>query len=69
MKYFLTKAAYFAIAGVLTVTTATAASLPKASEIQSKMGMGFNIGNSMEVPNNPTAWGNPFSPHRPCSIP
>ena len=60
MKFFLTKAAYFAIAGALTVTTATAATLPKASEIQSKMGMGFNIGNSMEVPNNPTAWGNPF---------
>jgi aryl-phospho-beta-D-glucosidase BglC (GH1 family) len=60
MKDFLTKAAFFAIAGALTVTTSTAATLPKASEIQSKMGMGFNIGNSMEVPNNPTAWGNPF---------
>ena len=60
MKDFLTKAAFFAIAGALTVTTSTAATLPKASEIQSKMGMGFNIGNSMEVPNNPTLWGNPF---------
>ena len=60
MKDFLTKAAFFAIAGALTVTTSTAATLPKASEIQSKMGMGFNIGNSMEVPNDPTGWGNPF---------
>jgi len=60
MKDFLTKAVFFAIAGALTVTTSTAATLPKASEIQSKMGMGFNIGNSMEVPNDPTGWGNPF---------
>ena len=34
--------------------------LPTAKEVQAKMGMGFNIGNSMEVPNNPTAWGNPY---------
>ena len=37
-----------------------AATLPTAKEVQAKMGLGFNIGNSMEVPNNPTAWGNPF---------
>ena len=24
------------------------------------MGLGYNIGNTMEVPGNPTAWGNPF---------
>jgi len=24
------------------------------------MGMGYNIGNSMEVPNDPTGWGNPY---------
>ena len=38
----------------------SAATLPTAKEVQAKMGLGFNIGNSMEVPNNPTAWGNPF---------
>ena len=38
----------------------SAATLPTAKDVQAKMGMGFNIGNSMEVPNNPTAWGNPF---------
>lgn len=36
------------------------AELPTAAEIQKNMGMGYNIGNSMEVPNDPTAWGNPF---------
>ena len=53
----------FAIAGALTAAaaiSASAANLPTAKEVQSKMGMGFNVGNSMEVPNNPTAWGNPY---------
>jgi len=57
MNRFLKK---IAIAGALTAVAASAANLPTAKEVQSKMGMGFNIGNSMEVPNNPTAWGNPF---------
>lgn len=34
--------------------------LPKSSELVSPMGMGINIGNTMEVPGNPTAWGNSF---------
>ena len=38
----------------------SAATLPTAKDVQAKMGLGFNIGNSMEVPNNPTLWGNPF---------
>ena len=38
----------------------SAATLPTAKEVQAKMGMGFNVGNSMEVPNNPTLWGNPI---------
>jgi aryl-phospho-beta-D-glucosidase BglC (GH1 family) len=38
----------------------SAATLPTAKEVQANMGMGFNIGNSMEVPDNPTLWGNPF---------
>ena len=57
MNHFLKK---IAIVGALTAVAASAATLPTAKEVQAKMGMGFNIGNSMEVPNNPTAWGNPF---------
>ena len=57
MNHFLKK---IAIAGALTAVATSAANLPTAKEVQSKMGMGFNIGNSMEVPNNPTAWGNPY---------
>ena len=37
-----------------------AATLPTAKDVQAKMGMGFNVGNSMEVPNGPTLWGNPY---------
>ena len=57
MKHILAKTAFFALAGAL---SATAATLPTAKEVQANMGMGFNIGNSMEVPNDPTKWGNPF---------
>ena len=56
MKNIFAKTAVFAIAGAISASAA----LPTAKEVQSKMGMGFNIGNSMEVPNNPTAWGNPY---------
>ena len=65
MNHFLKK---IVIAGALTAVAASAANLPTAKEVQAKMGMGFNIGNSMEVPNNPTAWGNPY-PRRHCSTP
>lgn len=37
--------------------------LPKSSDLVSDMGMGYNIGNTMEVPGTsggPTGWGNPF---------
>lgn len=34
--------------------------LPKATTLVSEMGMAFNIGNTMEVPSNPTAWGNTY---------
>ena len=57
MKHIFAKTALLALAGTL---SATAANLPTAKEVQANMGMGFNIGNSMEVPNNPTAWGNPY---------
>ena len=36
----------------------SAFALPKASEIYPNMGLGYNIGNTMEVPNDPTKWGN-----------
>lgn len=34
--------------------------LPTAMEIYEEMGFGLNIGNTMEVPNDPTNWGNAF---------
>lgn len=36
----------------------TSSALPKATELVSEMGLGYNIGNTMEVPNDPTLWGN-----------
>ena len=36
--------------------TTSAFALPKATEIYPKMGLGYNIGNTMEVPKNPTDW-------------
>lgn len=36
------------------------ADLPTAAQVQKNMGMGFNIGNTLEVPNNPEGWGNAF---------
>ncbi len=38
----------------------SAFALPKSSDLVSPMGMGYNIGNTMEVPGDPTAWGNTF---------
>ena len=55
----LKKTAVFGLAIAASGTFAQAA-LPKASSLVEPMGLGFNIGNSMDVPNNPTAWGNPF---------
>lgn len=34
--------------------------LPKSATLVADMGMGFNIGNTMEVPKDPTGWGNPL---------
>ena len=51
----------FGIACGITMLASTAAfALPKATEIYPDMGLGYNIGNTMEVPKNPTLWGNPF---------
>lgn len=56
----LKKTVAFGLAIVASSSMALAADLPKAATLVEKMGFGFNIGNSMEVPNDPTAWGNPF---------
>ncbi len=34
--------------------------LPKSADLVTDMGLGYNIGNTMEVPGNPTEWGNSF---------
>ena len=50
-------------ASTLLMAAASAFALPKATEIYPTMGLGYNIGNTMEVPGNqggPTGWGNPF---------
>ena len=54
----LKKTAVFGLAIVASGSLALAAGLPKASEIYPKMGIGWNLGNTMEVPSDPTAWGN-----------
>lgn len=48
------------VATTLFTATASFAALPKASTLVAPMGMGFNIGNTMEVPEEPTNWGNPL---------
>ncbi len=55
--------AAFGLAIMASGSMALAADLPKASTLVSKMGFGFNIGNTLEVPANqggPTGWGNPM---------
>ncbi|HXP89365.1 MAG TPA: glycoside hydrolase family 5 protein [Fibrobacteria bacterium] len=37
-----------------------AQTLPTAKSIAGEMGVGWNIGNTMEAPGGPTSWGNPF---------
>ena len=46
--------------GALSLASTAAFALPKATEIYPDMGLGYNIGNTMEVPGNPTGWGNSF---------
>lgn len=55
--------AAFGLAIVASGSMALAADLPKAATLVEKMGFGFNIGNTLEVPANqggPTGWGNPL---------
>ena len=52
-----------ALCGALSLTLGSnsfAADLPTANEMFARMGFGINIGNTMEVPGNPTWWGNKF---------
>ena len=44
----------------LTAGLAISQDLPTAKSIAAEMGLAWNIGNSMEVPGNPTDWGNPL---------
>ena len=46
--------------GAALFASTAAFALPKATTLVEPMGMGYNIGNTMEVPENPTAWGNPL---------
>ena len=46
--------------GAALLASTTAFALPKAAEIYPKMGLGWNLGNTMEAPAGPTTWGNPF---------
>jgi len=55
-----TKARVLRVAAMALAVTgaAKAADLPTAASIYAEMGMGWNIGNTMEVPKDPTLWGN-----------
>ena len=46
------------VCGTALFATSAAFALPKATEIYPNMGLGWNLGNTMEVPSDPTAWGN-----------
>ena len=48
------------VASVSLVSPSWAKTLPTAIEMFNQMGFGINIGNTMEVPGNPTGWGNKF---------
>lgn len=54
------KSCFLTAFSAVSFSTAIAADLPTAPEIFEKMGLGINIGNTMEVPVNPTWWGNKF---------
>lgn len=63
MKYNHVSRCTVILASLALAVFTHAQSLPKAVDIYPKMGLGYNIGNTMEVPGNqggPTGWGNPF---------
>ncbi|WP_407442041.1 glycoside hydrolase family 5 protein [Fibrobacter sp.] len=51
---------YSIICSALLMGTSAFAALPKSTTLVEPMGMGYNIGNTMEVPEEPTNWGNPL---------
>ncbi|WP_308604820.1 glycoside hydrolase family 5 protein [uncultured Fibrobacter sp.] len=53
MKYWFPLAWAAAFAG-------SSFALPQATDLVKQMGLGYNIGNTMEVPGDPTGWGNTF---------
>ncbi len=57
-----TKGFFLRIGIAVTVILAKgfSADLPTAMEVARQMGVGWNIGNSLEVPKDPLAWGNPI---------
>lgn len=59
-KRTVTSVFWAAFSAAALSSTATAADLPTAQQMFEKMGFGVNIGNTMEVPSNPTWWGNKF---------
>ena len=55
-RYFT--AAKLICAASLAFASISSAALSKATEIAANMGFGYNLGNTLEVPEDPTAWGN-----------
>jgi aryl-phospho-beta-D-glucosidase BglC (GH1 family) len=49
----------FVLSVVLSAAYTFSQNLPTAKSIASEMGMAWNLGNTMEAPGSPTAWGNP----------
>ncbi|MFA6837128.1 MAG: glycoside hydrolase family 5 protein, partial [Fibrobacteraceae bacterium] len=50
----------FFVPAILAISTALSAALPKAVDVYTNMGLGWNLGNTMEAPGDPTSWGNSF---------
>ena len=48
------------IACAFGLAATTAFALPTANEVYANMGLGYNIGNTLEAPTDPTSWGNQF---------
>lgn len=59
MKYG-TLLLWLASAAAFMAGPAVSEDLPTANSVARQMGVGWNIGNSLEVPNDPLAWGNPL---------
>ncbi|MFP4243409.1 MAG: glycoside hydrolase family 5 protein [Chitinispirillaceae bacterium] len=58
IKAAATKASLVLSGVLLTASVATSQTMPTATTIAEQMGIAWNLGNTMEVPGDPTAWGN-----------